>query len=151
MHEFYLIKKTESQDDDFFQYFYRNVDNYKDIIVDYITLDVKVFEYIYDSLTWIPCKNPALPGIPKEIGINEIGITLFDEDSASSLISIFTAWKDLFKNGPNVIQKLLYYHDCSDEDLLSFNRDNTIEIFEKIIYLSKQLSDGRYYLFHMGI
>ncbi|QDQ02255.1 hypothetical protein FOH38_18175 [Lysinibacillus fusiformis] len=151
MHEFYLVKKTQSQGDDFFQYFYRNKDKYKDIIVDYITLDVKVYEYIYDSLTWIPCKNPAFPGNPKQVGMNEIGITLFDEDSASSLISIFTAWRDLFKNGPNVIQKLIYFHEYSDEDLLSFNRDNTIENFEKVIYLAKQLSSGKYYLYHCGI
>ncbi|MFC5588161.1 hypothetical protein ACFPRA_04660 [Sporosarcina soli] len=151
MHEFYLIKKTETQDDDFFLYFYRNRDNYKDIIVDYITVDINVFEYIFDSLTWIPCMNPAFPGNPEQVGINEIGITLFDEHSASSLISIFTAWRDLFKNGPSVIRKLIYYHEYSNDDVLSFDRDDTIETFDKIIDISKQLSDGKYYLYHCGI
>ena len=154
MHEFYLIKKTEKQDDVFFLNFYRNRENLKDIIVDSISVDIQVIEYIFDSLTWIPCMNPAFPGNPQQVGINHIGITLFDEHSAASLISIFTAWIDLFKNGPSVIQKLIYfldYQENPDEGLLSFERDATIEKFEKIISMSKQLSEGNYYIFHCGI
>ena len=151
MHEFYLIKKTETQDDKFFLNFYRNRENLKDIIVDSISVDINVIDYIFDSLTWIPCMNPAFPGNPQQVGINHIGITLFDEHSAASLISIFTAWRDLFKNGPSVIQKLIYFHDYSDDDLLSFERDATIEKFEKIISMSKQLSEGNCYIFHCGI
>lgn len=153
MHEFFLLRKTETQeqDDDFFLHFNRNRENHKDIIVDFITVDMNVIDYIYDSLTWIPCMNPALTGNPKQVGFNNIGITLFDEYSSSSLISIFTAWVDLFKNGPSRIQKLIYFHGESDEEILSFERDETIEKFEKIIYLSRQLSEGKYYLFHCGI
>mgnify|MGYP003426309295 FL=1 len=154
MHEFYLIKKTEKQDDIFFLNFYRNRENLKDIIVDSISVDIQVIEYIFDSLTWIPCMNPAFPGNPQQVGINHIGITLFDEHSAASLISIFTAWVDLFKNGPSVIQKLIYfldYQENPDEGLLSFERDATIEKFEKIISMSKQLSEGKCYIFHCGI
>ncbi|WP_042473710.1 hypothetical protein [Bacillus ndiopicus] len=151
MHEFFLIKKTETQDDDFFDKFWSKIDNHKDIIVDYITIEIKVFDYIFDSLTWIPCMNPAFPGNPKQVGINHIGLTLFDENSASSLISIFTAWIDLFKNGPSVIKRLIYFHEYSDEDLLTFDRDDTIENFKKFIDIAKQLSDGKYYLYHWGI
>ncbi|MGA3674345.1 hypothetical protein [Lysinibacillus agricola] len=95
--------------------------------------------------------NPAFPGNPKQIGINEIGITLFDEHSASSLISIFTAWRELFKNGPSVIQKLIYYPEYSEDDLLSFDRDDAIEKIGKTIDVSKQLNDGKFYLYHCGI
>ena len=154
MHEFYLIKKTDKQDDVFFLNFYRNRENLKDIIVDSISVDINVIDYIFDSLTWIPCMNPAFPGNPQQVGINHIGITLFDEHSAASLISIFTAWIDLFKNGPSVIQKLIYfldYQENPDDDLLSFERDATIEKFEKIISMSKQLSEGNCYIFHCGI
>ena len=151
MHDFYLVKKSETQDEDFFQYFWRDKDNYKDLIVEYIGLEDNIVDYIYDSLTWIPCMNPALPGNPKQVGINDVGITLLDEHSASSLISIFTAWRDLFKNGPDVIEKLIFFHEYREEDNLSFERDNTIEKFEKIICLSKQLSNGKYYLYHCGI
>ena len=149
VHEFFLIKRTETQDEEFFETFYSNRENHKDIIVDYITVDIKVFEYIYDSLTWIPCMNPAFPGNPKQVGINDIGITLFDEHSASSLISIFTAWRDLFKNGPAIIEKLIFFDE--GVDTLSFERDDTIERFEKIISMSKQLSEGKYYIYHCGI
>ena len=135
----------------FFIDFAMNRDNYKNIIVDYTTLDINVCDYIFDSLTWIPCMNPAFLGNPKQVGINDIGITLFDEHSAASLISIFTAWRDLFKNGPSVIKKLLYFREYSEDDLLSFDRDDTIEKFEKIIDISKQLSCGKYYLYHCGI
>ncbi|MEK5332675.1 hypothetical protein [Lysinibacillus sp. FSL W8-0992] len=97
MHDFYLIKKTETQDEDFLKYFWRDKEDYKDLIVEYIGLEDNIVEYIYDSLTWIPCRNPSLPGMPKHIGFNNIGVTLFDENSATSLISIFTAWSDLLK------------------------------------------------------
>ena len=60
MHEFILIKKSEAQVEKFFLKFNRNRENCKNIIIDYITVDIKVFEYIYDSHTWIPCMNPAL-------------------------------------------------------------------------------------------
>ena len=67
-HEFFLIKRTETQDEEFFKTFYRNRENHKDIIVDYITVDMKIFDYIHDSLTWIPCRIPSLQGMPEEMG-----------------------------------------------------------------------------------
>ena len=149
VHEFFLIKRTETQDEEVFETFYSNRENYKDIIVDYITVDMKIFDYIHDSLTWIPCRIPSLSGMPKVMGINKLGVTLFDEYSASSLISIFTAWRDLFKNGPNIIEKRIFFDE--GEDTLSFERDDTIEGFEKIISMSKQLSEGKYYIYHCGI
>lgn len=151
MHDFYLIKKIEAQDDNFFLDFGMNRDNYKDIIVDHIAIEINICEYIYDSLTWIPCMNPAFPGNPKQIGFNDIGITLFDEHSAPSLISIFTAWCDLLRNGPKEILKMIYYHDYTEDELVLFDRDITIEKFEKIISMSKHLSDGKHYIYHCGI
>jgi len=44
MHEFFLIEKNEAQDDDFFIDFYREKDNHKEIIVDYTTLEMDVFD-----------------------------------------------------------------------------------------------------------
>lgn len=146
MHDFYLIKKSETQDEDFFQYFWRDKDDYEDLIVEYIGLEDKIVEYIYDSLTWIPCMNPAFPENPKQVGFNNIGITLFDEHSADSLISIFSSWRDLLKNGPNEILKMIYYHDYSEDELVRFDRDFAIAKFEKFISISKQLSEGNYYI-----
>jgi len=149
MHDFYLIKKSETQDEEFFEYFWRDKDHYTDLIVEHIGLKDNIVEYIYDSLTLIPSKNPSLPGMPKEIGLNNTGVTLFDEHSAASLISIFTNWRDLFKNDPTIIEKLIFFDE--DEDTLSFERDDTITRFEKIISMSKQLSEGKYYIYHCGI
>ena len=84
--------------------------------------------------------------MPKEIGFNNIGVTLFDEHSAASLISIFTAWCDLLKNGPNEILKMIYYHDYSEDELVRFDRDYAIAKFEKFISISKQLSKGNLYI-----
>ncbi len=151
MHDFYLIKKTETQDEDFFEYFWRDKEHYKDLIVDYIGLEDNIVDYIYDSLTWIPCRNPCLPGMPKHIGFNNIGVTLFDEHSATSLISIFTAWSDLLKNGPKEILKMIYYHNYSEDELVRFDRDYAIAKFEKFSSISKQLSEGNYYIYHCGI
>ncbi|HBT74352.1 MAG TPA: hypothetical protein DEB37_19610 [Lysinibacillus sp.] len=151
MHDFYLIKKTETQDEEFFEYFWRDIEQYKDLIVAYIGLEDNIVDYIFDSLTWIPCRNPSLPGMPQHIGFNNIGVTLFDEHSATSLISIFTAWCDLLKNGPEEILKMIYYHDYSEDELLRFDRDYAIAKFEKMSSISKQLSEGNYYIYHMGI
>lgn len=49
-------------DEDFFKYFRRDKE---DLIVEYIGLEDNIVEYIYDSLTWIPCRNPSLPGMLK--------------------------------------------------------------------------------------
>ncbi len=151
MHDFYLIKKTETQDEDFLKYFWRDKEDYKDLIVEYIGLEDNIVEYIYDSLTWIPCRNPSLPGMPKQISFNNIGITLFDENSATSLISIFTAWSDLLKNGPKEILKMIYYHNYSEDELVRFDRDYAIAKFEKFSSISKQLSKDKYYIYHCGI
>ena len=148
MHDFYLIKQTETQDEDFFEYFWRDKDNYKDLIIEYIGLEDNIVDYIYESLTWIPCRIPSMSGMPETMGICELGVTLFDKHSAPSLISIFTAWRDLFKNGPEIIEKLRFFNE---EDTLSFERDDTIERFEKIISMSKQMSEGNLYIYHCGI
>ena len=89
--------------------------------------------------------------MPKHIGFNNIGVTLFDEHSATSLISIFTAWRDLLKNGPNEILKMIYYHDYTENELVRFNRDYAIAKFEKFISISKQLFESNYYIYHCGI
>lgn len=47
MYYFYLIKKTETQDEDFFEYFWRDKEHYKDLTVKYIGLEDNIVEYIY--------------------------------------------------------------------------------------------------------
>lgn len=46
MHDFYLIKKTETQDEEFFEYFWRDIEQYKDLIVAYIGLEDNIVDYI---------------------------------------------------------------------------------------------------------
>ena len=87
MHDFYLIKRSKHKMKNF-SIFLRDKEQYKDLIVEYIGLEDNLVEYIFDSLTWIPCRNPSLPGMPQDIGFHNIGVTLFEEHSAPCLISI---------------------------------------------------------------
>ena len=64
---------------------------------------------------------------------------------------LFSSWSDLLKNGPNAILKMIYYHDYSEDELVRFHRDYAIAKFEKFISISKQLSEGNYYIYHCGI
>lgn len=57
-HEFYLISNT-TELKDFWMYTENNSN-----VIDSIIIHNDMIQYIYDSLEWIPCKNPALRGIP---------------------------------------------------------------------------------------
>lgn len=87
-------------------------------MIDYVTIHDDIIQYILDSLEWIPSKNPAKKGSPMGQGINYYGVTLLDEQSSRSLINVFTAWRDLFKNAPETFEltgNFIYSDNGNDE------------------------------------
>lgn len=149
-HEFFLIPNTIDV-----KVFWLDRDN--KCVIDRVEIHDDLIQYILDSLEWIPSKNPALQGIPDGRGINYYGVTLFDKQSSSTLVNVFTSWRDLFKNAPTTLEltgEFVYYEKdemLGEYEKLVFNRDEVIMLFDKIISMATQLAKGNCYLYHCGI
>ncbi|PAE42782.1 hypothetical protein [Bacillus sp. 7884-1] len=150
-HEFYLIPNTVDVKD-----FWVLREN-NNSVIDSVVIHDDLIQYIFDSLEWIPSKNPALRGTPAGQGLNYHGVTLFDKHSSPTLERVFSSWKDLFKNSPIILELTgEFVYDENDEILgtyekLVFNRDEVIKLFEKIISMSVKIAKGDCYLYHCGI
>ncbi|MEH7355137.1 hypothetical protein V7150_16385 [Neobacillus drentensis] len=150
-HEFYLISNTTDVKD---FWMFREKNN---SVFDSVVIHDDLIQYIFDTLEWIPSKNPALSGTPNGRGLNYHGVTLFDKQSSVTLISIFSSWRDLFKNAPNILELTGEFVYAKSGKMLGeyekkvFNKDEVIKQFEKIISMSVQLAEGDYYLYHCGI
>lgn len=150
-HEFYLIPNTI----DVGRFWMDRENNPK--VIDSVVIQDDIILYVSDTLKWIPSKNPALHGTPISAGINYHGVTLFDEDSATTLESIFSSWRDLFLNSPTVLELTGEFvmveggEQSSHYEKLVYNRNEIIKQFEKIISFSDRLSEGDFHLYHCGI
>jgi hypothetical protein len=144
-HKFYLIPDTTELTD-----FYINKKN----IIDSVVINDDVILYILDSLYWIPSKNPSSRNQIVGKGLNYYGLTLFDKQSSEALIGVFSAWKSLFKNAPEVIELTgeFVFSDGEEGEYekIMVNRGELIMQLDKIISMSRLLADGNY-LYHCGI
>jgi hypothetical protein len=146
LHTFHLIPSSID-----IQNFFMTTKN-NDAIIDSVKIHDDMITYIYDSLNWIPSRNPALRDMPNGQGIHYHGITLFDEHSSEALLKIFTAWRDLFSNAPDIFQlKGPFIINRDEHEILYFSRNEIIDQFETMISMSNYLADGNYYLYHCGI
>lgn len=150
-HEFYLIPNTIDVKE-----FWEHMKN-NNSVIDSVVIHDDLIQYIFDSLEWIPSKNPALRGTPNGRGLNYHGVTLFDKQSSPTLERVFCSWRDLFKNSPTTLELTgEFVYDENDEILgeyekLIFNRDEVIRDFEKIISMSLKIAEGDCYIYHCGI
>ncbi len=118
-------------------------------VIDSVVIHDDIILYIFDTLKWIPSRNPALHEAPMSAGINYCGVTLFDKNSAVILKSIFSSWRDLFLNSPLLLElteefvmvegagKLGHYEQ------LVCNRNEIVEQFEKMISFADRLAEGK--------
>jgi hypothetical protein len=145
-HKFYLITDTTELTD-----FYLS----KKDIIDSVVLNDDVILYILDSLYWIPSKNPSSSNQIIGKGLNYYGLTLFDIQSSEALVGVFSAWKSLFKNAPEVIELtgdyVFYDGEEGEYKKILVNREELIMQLNKIISMSRLLAEGNYYLYHCGI
>lgn len=151
-HEFHLISNTSDVKN---FWMYRENSN---SVIDSVVIHDDLINYIFDSLEWIPSKNPELSGTPQGRGLNYHGVTLFDKQSSESLIRILSSWRDLFKSAPKTLELTgdFVYVGKNEQILgeyekLVFDRDEVITLFEKVIAMSVYLAEGDYYLYHCGI
>lgn len=150
-HEFYLVPNTIDVEQ-----FWMGIRN-KPEVIDSVVIHDDIILYINDTLEWIPSKNPGKRGTPNGTGINYHGVTLFEDKSAIILENVFTAWRNLIANSPQVLELRGSFvwvegeEHSGEYEKLVFNRDEIIEQFEKIISFSKKLSEGHFYLYHCGI
>ncbi|MGK7377268.1 hypothetical protein ACSFXN_05460 [Planococcus sp. 1R117A] len=150
-HEFFLVPNTVS-----YQELMGSNEKNPDII-DSIDLPDNLIQYIADSMNWIPCKNPAVSMTREVKGIHYHGVTLFDQTSAATMKSIFTAWHSLFSNS---LEKLEltgeFVHSsnkkvlCGRERLL-FCRNDVLELLERLLSMIERLKEKNLYLYHLGI
>jgi hypothetical protein len=126
-------------------------------IIDSINLSDDLIQYIADSLKWIPCKNLAISMTREVKGINYYGVTLFDQTSAATMKSIFTAWHSLFSNSPEKLELTGEFVVSSKKNILGeyerliFIRDDVLELLERLLSMIDRLKEENLYLYHLGI
>jgi len=154
-HEFFLITEDECQkihycDGD---YFLSKDSRYIAVIHD------DIIQYIYDTLRWIPCINPAI-NYERGFGLHNWGVTLFDKEAAEVLFNIVKAWADLFSNGPTTLNLRGNYSWIEDEgmqsgdyEILEIARDELVENFRKLQSFAEQVmvNSNKYFILHHGI
>lgn len=139
-HEFYLIDDGVETNG---SWMHRDK---SDRVVDSVVIHDDIILYINHSLDWIPSSNPEARGKPIEQGINYYGTTIFDRQAAGSLIGVFSAWRDLFKNAPDAFGLSIY-----DKDNKIFIREEVIGQLEKVIAMAEQLAKRGLYIYHCGV
>ncbi|WP_019913596.1 hypothetical protein [Paenibacillus sp. HW567] len=150
-HKFYLTPITIDV-----EHFWMNIENNSEVI-DSVVIHDDIILYVSDTLKWIPSRNPALHEAPMGAGINYHGVTLFDQNSAITLKSIFSSWRDLFLNSPLAVEltgefvRVEGAGQLGHYEQLVYNRHEIIKQFEKIISFADRLFEGGFYLYHCGI
>src|SRR5262245_41129438 len=124
-----------------------------------VQIHFDVMNYIQDTLNWVACYHPAGKMV-KHTGLEFYGPSIIKSDGAIVAGKIFTAWADLFSNGPKEIKLTGAYGWIEGESketghysVIKADRDEIIEGFKKLAGLSKQVIDSNDELFilHLGI
>ncbi|AQU78888.1 MULTISPECIES: hypothetical protein [Planococcus] len=150
-HEFFLVPNTVAYPE-LMKCNEQNID-----IIDSIDIPDDLIQYIADSLNWIPCKNPAISMTKENIGINYYGVTLFDQTSAATMKSIFTAWLSLFTNSLEKLELTGEFVHSSNKKVLGgrerlvFCRNDVLELLKRLLSMIERLEEENLYLYHLGI
>lgn len=150
-HEFCLVPKTVN-------YFERIMSGEKDSdTIGSVAIPDDLIQYILDSLNWIPSKNPAKSMTREEKGINYHGITLFDQTSAAVMKNVFAAWHTLFTNSPEKLELTGEFLVSSRKNILGeyerlvFNRNDVLDLLERLLSMIDRLEEENLFLYHLGI
>jgi len=150
-HEFCLVPASVN-------YFERIMSGEKSAdTIDFIAVPGDLIQYIMDSLSWIPSKNPARSMTKEEKGINYHGITLFDQTSAAVMKNVLAAWHTLFTNSPEKLELTGGFVVSSRKNIvgeyerLIFNRNDVLEVLERLLSMIERLEEENLFLYHLGI
>lgn len=117
-----------------------------------------IIQYIFDTLEWVPIKNPSRNGLQNMMGLNYHGVTIFNKESSNILKNVLNSWRSLFESSPNTIIELTgsYFDGDGPEDFGEYekfkvNKKVLNSKFDKLVLLTEKLEDDEYYLLHSGI
>lgn len=111
--------------------------------------------YIYDSLIWIKCINPACNNEEYD-GLCLYGPTIIQDKSLLKFKKILSSWVSLFQEAPKEMTLTGYYIQ-SDEveegyyEKLKYHRDDLIEKLKQLISLCDEAYSNDKCLLHLGI
>lgn len=145
-HDFYLVTGKTIRDVRPTLRRYRSVQIHDDLM-----------RYIEDSLKWVPCVNRG-SAQRSYLGLNLYGPNFIDATGSEVVNHVFTAWANLFRNGPRKLG-LKGSWECTGTDprkgkyqRIRVDRDEVVTKFEKVADFARQVSESRaLYVLHHGI
>ena len=116
-----------------------------------------VIHYILDTLKWITSYNPATN--EEMTGLSLYGPTVVRKEGAHCALRIFSAWADLFSNGPSVLDLSgPYTWKNSDPKRGNFTkvtvkRDEIVNALREVKDFLQKILDAsdEIYLLHLGL
>ncbi len=118
-----------------------------------VDFDDDVFEYIKDTLNWIPTKNPSRRNIKRETGLDQFGITVIDSEGAAIAQSIMLSWLNLFLLAPEKIKLQGLYVMTGGYEKIEIDRDKLTNSFKDLVNLLDGIiqKPQDFYILHLGI
>jgi hypothetical protein len=114
-----------------------------------------LFEYVYDSLAWIPTIHPILPSEWHGRGLDRWGTTILDHTGAAAAERVFSAWADLFSAGPAELELRCWVAIRPDgeavHEVVVMDRDAVVEQMRTLAEYARRCHDTGYYLLHHGV
>lgn len=138
-HEFYLVPATVDVKN-----FWVDREKNRNII-ERVMIHDDLIQYFLESLKEVPSRNPVSRNVSEQYGLNYHGVTLFDHQSSNKLQRALSAWREVFKKEPSVMELSM------EEEHFSVNRDEIIESLEKLLAMILELDDKKHYIYHCGI
>lgn len=158
IHEFILVSKSDYTHD-YYRKVERNkygeIDIQKSGILELVTFPDELILYINDSLQWIPTINPATS--EKGFGLNYYGVTTIYKDGSSIAESVFQSWAKLFSNAPTDLRLTGSWtwsgtnENVGEYEKMVYERDTIVSYFSKLASYCNKVTDGLYYVVHLGI
>lgn len=148
-HDFLLLKEGE-----------RSYQDYWDLFHDprSIRLSDDLYQYIYESLTWIPTLNPGHLEI--DYGLHTHGPTIINKVGAQVFQRVFAAWAALFSNAPEQIllksQEVAETRNNGDYEYevhywYEVERDPFLRLLNTLAEYGEKAQTGEYYILHLGV
>lgn len=138
-HEFYLVPATVDVKN-----FWMDREKNRNII-ERVMIHDDLIQYFLESLKEVPSRNPVSRNVSEQYGLNYHGVTLFDYQSAHKLRSVLSAWREVFENKFSLMELSM------EEEHFSVDRDEIIASLEKLLAMTLELNDKKYWIYHCGL
>jgi hypothetical protein len=125
-----------------------------------VELPMELYEYIADTLEWIPSVNPADPRPWPGRGLNQFGPTLITTDGAGTFEHVFKSWADLFAGGPELVRlrgnlRLVrageFLQSMGESEIYEFDRDALVPVLRALASYGAEVGSGESVIVHLGI